>query len=99
MAVHADRNDAIFNVVESVSRRPRAVLARADVERTSHLSIRDASTTLGVTRFVLHRARLSLKPVESPAKFRPIKSGKGGTVSGSPYLAFVGETARAVILT
>jgi DNA invertase Pin-like site-specific DNA recombinase len=44
--------------------RPAAIVAREDVTRTMHLSIRDAARALGVSRSVLHRARLSQKPLE-----------------------------------
>ena len=36
-----------------------------DLERTAHLSVRDAAGVLGVSRSVVHRARLSQKPLES----------------------------------
>lgn len=42
--------------------RPPAHVGAADVERTAHLSIRDAATALNIPRSVLHRARLSRKP-------------------------------------
>ena len=35
----------------------------ADLERTAHLSIRRAAAELGISRSVLHRARLSRRPV------------------------------------
>ena len=47
--------------------RPCAILATVDVVRTAHLSVRAAALALGVPRSVLHRARLSLKPVRSAA--------------------------------
>jgi DNA invertase Pin-like site-specific DNA recombinase len=37
--------------------RPAAALAACDLSRTAHLSVRDAATTLGVSRSVVHRAR------------------------------------------
>lgn len=43
--------------------RPASNLALADVLRTGHLSVRDAARDLGVSRSVVHRARLSQKPV------------------------------------
>jgi DNA invertase Pin-like site-specific DNA recombinase len=44
--------------------RPSADLPLADIARTAHLSIRDAADVLGVSRSVMHRARLSQKPAE-----------------------------------
>jgi DNA invertase Pin-like site-specific DNA recombinase len=44
--------------------RPAASVAVADLRRTAHLSVRDAAATLGVSRSVVHRARLSQKPLE-----------------------------------
>ena len=44
--------------------RPAANLALADVVRTGHLSVRDAARALGVSRSVVHRARVSQKPAE-----------------------------------
>ena len=40
----------------------------ADLERTAHLSIRRAAAELGIPRSVLHRARLSRRPVGIAAK-------------------------------
>jgi len=42
--------------------RPRATLAAEDVERTAHLSVREAARVLGVTPSLVHRRRLSQKP-------------------------------------
>lgn len=44
--------------------RPAANLAVADVVRTGHQSVRDAARALGVSRSVVHRARVSQKPSE-----------------------------------
>jgi len=44
--------------------RPAASVAVADLRRTAHLSVREAAATLGVSRSVVHRARLSQKPLE-----------------------------------
>ncbi len=44
--------------------RPAANLALPDVVRTEHLSVRDAARALGVSRSVVHRARVSQKPAE-----------------------------------
>jgi DNA invertase Pin-like site-specific DNA recombinase len=44
--------------------RPRAHVAVSDVRRTAHLSVREAAKALGVSRSVVHRARLSHKPLE-----------------------------------
>ena len=44
--------------------RPAANLALADVVQTRHLSVRDAARALGVSRSVMHRARVSHKPAE-----------------------------------
>jgi DNA invertase Pin-like site-specific DNA recombinase len=41
--------------------RPMTDLDTAQIERTAHLSIRDAATALGISRSVLHRARLARK--------------------------------------
>ena len=41
---------------------PRATLAADDIERTAHLSVRDAARVLGVTPSLVHRRRLSQKP-------------------------------------
>ena len=41
---------------------PQARLAAADVERTLSMSVRQAASVLGVSRSVLHSARLSRKP-------------------------------------
>ena len=51
--------------------RPRAALTRLEVERTAHLSIRLAAASLGVSRSVLHRARLSQKPADSTRENPP----------------------------
>jgi DNA invertase Pin-like site-specific DNA recombinase len=45
--------------------RPRARLAAADVERTLSMSVRQAASVLGFPRSVLHRARLSRKPLQN----------------------------------
>ena len=45
--------------------RPATDVATTDLLRTAHLSVRDAAGTLGVSRSVVHRARLSRKPLES----------------------------------
>ena len=45
--------------------RPAASVAMPDLVRTAHLSIRDAAGALGVSRSVVHRARLSQKPLQS----------------------------------
>ena len=44
--------------------RPAASVAMTDLLRTAHLSVRDAAGVLGVSRSVVHRARLSQKPLE-----------------------------------
>lgn len=44
--------------------RPAANLSLADVVRTAHLSVRDAARAMGVSRSVVHRARVSQKPAE-----------------------------------
>ena len=44
--------------------RPAANVVLADVMRTAHLSVREAAATLGVSRSVVHRARVSQKPAE-----------------------------------
>jgi DNA invertase Pin-like site-specific DNA recombinase len=44
--------------------RPAVNLALADVVRTGHLSVRDAARALGVSRSVVHRARMSQKPAQ-----------------------------------
>jgi DNA invertase Pin-like site-specific DNA recombinase len=46
-----------------LGRRPTRV-SLADLTRTAQLSVRHAARALGVPRSVLHRARLSLNPVE-----------------------------------
>ena len=43
--------------------RPAARVDAADVAGTLHLSVREAAATLGVSRSVLHRVRLSQKLV------------------------------------
>ena len=45
--------------------RPGTDVATTDLLRTGHLSVRDAAGVLGVSRSVVHRARLSQKPLES----------------------------------
>ena len=45
--------------------RPATTVAMTDLERTGHLSVRDAAGVLGVSRSIVHRARLSRKPAES----------------------------------
>lgn len=47
--------------------RPTATVAVGDLLRTADLSIRDAAALLGVSRSVVHRARLSQKPLEPRA--------------------------------
>ena len=42
--------------------RPAIDLALSDIARTAHLSVRDAAAVLGVSRSVVHRARLSQRP-------------------------------------
>jgi DNA invertase Pin-like site-specific DNA recombinase len=42
-------------------------IANARFEAVSHLSLRDAARTIGVSRSVVHRWRLSRKPLESSA--------------------------------
>ncbi|MGQ0737186.1 MAG: recombinase family protein [Acidobacteriota bacterium] len=44
--------------------RPAASLPLHDIVRTEHLSVRDAARALGVSRSVIHRARVSQKPSE-----------------------------------
>ena len=44
--------------------RPAASVALTDVVRTAHLSVRDAARAMGVSRSVVHRARVSQKPSE-----------------------------------
>jgi|SRR6188472_682896 DNA invertase Pin-like site-specific DNA recombinase len=44
--------------------RPAANVAVTDILRTAHLSVREAAAALGVSRSVVHRARLSQKPAE-----------------------------------
>jgi len=41
----------------------------ADLLRTAHLSVRCAAGVLGVSRSVVHRARLSRQPLESASWF------------------------------
>ncbi len=45
--------------------RPATDVATTDLQQTAHLSVRDAAGALGVSRSVMHRARLSRKPFES----------------------------------
>ena len=45
--------------------RPAANVATTDLQRTAHLSVRDAAGAIGVSRSVVHRASLSQKPAES----------------------------------
>jgi len=45
--------------------RPATDVATTDLQQTAHLSVRDAAGALGVSRSVVHRARLSQKPAES----------------------------------
>ena len=45
--------------------RPATDVATTDLQQTAHLSVRDAAGVLGVSRSIVHRARLSRKPVES----------------------------------
>ena len=45
--------------------RPATEVATTDLQQTAHLSVRDAAGVLGVSRSVVHRARLSRKPLES----------------------------------
>jgi DNA invertase Pin-like site-specific DNA recombinase len=42
--------------------RPRCRVNTVDLARTAHLSIRDAAEALGVSRSILHRARVALSP-------------------------------------
>ncbi len=44
--------------------RPATRVAFSDIARTGHLSVREAAGILGVSRSVVHRARLSQKPLE-----------------------------------
>ncbi len=45
--------------------RPAIDVATTDLQQTAHLSVRDAAGVLGVSRSIVHRARLSQKPAES----------------------------------
>ena len=45
--------------------RPATDVATTDLQQTAHLSVRDAAGVLGVSRSIVHRARLSQKPAES----------------------------------
>lgn len=44
--------------------RPATGVAVTDLLRTAHMSVRDAASVLGLSRSVVHRARLSQKPLE-----------------------------------
>ena len=44
--------------------RPTATVAAGDVLRTADMTVREAARVLGVSRSVLHRARLSQKPLQ-----------------------------------
>ena len=44
-----------------LGQKPLAILSR-DLDRTAHLSVRRAAAELGISRSVLHRARLSRRP-------------------------------------
>jgi len=53
-----------------LGRRPHRI-TDADLERTAHLSQREAATTRGIPRSVLQRARLARKALESAPTFAP----------------------------
>jgi hypothetical protein len=50
-------------------------IAAERFEAVDHLSLRDAATALGVSRSVVHRWRLSRKPLESGRETAAICSG------------------------
>ena len=50
-----------------LGQKPLAIPTR-DLDRTAHLSVRRAAAELGISRSVLHRARLSRRPTEITAK-------------------------------
>ena len=54
-----------------IGRRP-TTFTDGDLERTAHLSVRDAAKALNVSRSALYRARLSRNPQESTATFAPV---------------------------
>lgn len=51
--------------------RPTVCIDAGDVRRTAHMSVREAAGELGVSRSVLHRARLSQKAGAERPDFRP----------------------------
>jgi DNA invertase Pin-like site-specific DNA recombinase len=63
-----------------LGRRPPRI-ADHDVERTAHLSIRDAAKVLNVPRSVLHRARLSRNPSKSAPTFAPVSGIESDALS------------------
>jgi DNA invertase Pin-like site-specific DNA recombinase len=63
-----------------LGRRPRRI-ADHDLERTAHLSIRDAAKILDVPRSVLHRARLSRNPSESAPTFAQVSEAESDVLS------------------
>src|SRR5262245_13528875 len=57
-----------------LGRRPSAVTSEQFVA-VDHLSLRDAATSLGVSRSVIHRWRVSQKPLNSGPEMPPNSSG------------------------
>jgi putative DNA-invertase from lambdoid prophage Rac len=56
-------------------------LEESALERTAHLSLREAAKVLEVPRSVLHRARLSRNPSESAPAFAPVLTEESDALS------------------
>jgi DNA invertase Pin-like site-specific DNA recombinase len=80
--------------------RPAASVAATDLLRTAHLSVRNAAGVLGVSRSVVHRARLSQKPLEIWAeKDRDFLKDSGGRRVTAAVTQTVGSGTHAVIVS
>ena len=76
---------------QRLGQKPQHIPAEA-LERTAHLSVRHAAAQLGISRSVLHRARLSRRPTEMGVKGTnetghrsvPLSASRGELFEGRP---------------
>ena len=77
---------------QRLGQKPQHIPAEA-LERTAHLSVRHAAAQLGISRSVLHRARLSRRPTEMGVKGTnetghrsvPLSASRGELFEGQLY--------------
>ena len=78
---------------QRLGQKPQHIPAEA-LERTAHLSVRHVAAQLGISRSVLHRARLSRRPTEMGVKGTnetghrsvPLSASRGELFEGRPDL-------------